>query len=823
MRILELEIKNIRGLTSLNLKPNGKNILIWGPNGSGKSAVVDSIDFLLTGGISRLSGEGTKGITLKKHGTHIDHQPEEAVVRAVIKLNGFSEPIEIKRCMANPYKLVGVSEDDPITSKVLELAKQGLHVLTRRDILKYITADAGTRAKEIQDLLNLTEIELIRQVLVSVTHDCEKSYKSDKLTLEKAKGYILSTTQQTIFDEKSILAVINKNREALGGNQIEQLNSKELKAEIKSPISSPSDKSENISLLKRDIENLNRILSTSSREQIGFAEDKLIGLISSIKSDPKLIRALSCRELIKLGIKLVDETGVCPLCDKDWPQGELLAYLQKKLSDGEFAAGISKNISELSEYLLGLINKTNASIAKMIETTVKIALVEESILFKEWLSALEEASRSLSNDIYNFPDLYYYKNIRLKDMFAPPNIEELLKNILLLASSKWPQATPEQTSWDTLTRLGENLKVLEDSEIAFRGADLALKRSISLHHNFIIARDEVLESLYKQVKENFVLFYRALHGPDENSFDAKLQPKDAGLSFEVDFYGKGSHPPQALHSEGHQDSMGLCLYLALAEKLTKGVIDLIILDDVIMSVDSDHRKEVCSLLKAFFPDRQFLITTHDQTWKQQLKSEGVVDSKAISGFTNWRIDSGPQVMGDIDIWEKIDEYLIKNDMTAAASNLRNGCEEYFGIVCECLKAPVVYKIKQNYELGEFIHAAWRQYKSLLKKAKESANSWNRRDLIETLNETESTADQMYKRTDAEIWAVNTTVHYNNWSTLTPTEFRPIVEAFNDLWNIFRCTSCSSMLSCIQEEKESVSVRCKCGKINWNLAKKISSK
>ena len=52
MRLIELEIKNIRGIPEILLKPSGKNFLIWGPNGSGKSAVVDAIDFLLTGQVT---------------------------------------------------------------------------------------------------------------------------------------------------------------------------------------------------------------------------------------------------------------------------------------------------------------------------------------------------------------------------------------------------------------------------------------------------------------------------------------------------------------------------------------------------------------------------------------------------------------------------------------------------------------------------------------------------------------------------------------------------------------------------------------------------
>ena len=75
MRLLELDIKNVRGLPGTTLQPDGKSMVIWGPNGAGKSGVVDAIDFVLTGRISRLAGEGTAGITLTKHGPHIIMTP----------------------------------------------------------------------------------------------------------------------------------------------------------------------------------------------------------------------------------------------------------------------------------------------------------------------------------------------------------------------------------------------------------------------------------------------------------------------------------------------------------------------------------------------------------------------------------------------------------------------------------------------------------------------------------------------------------------------------------------------------------------------------
>jgi len=74
---------------------------------------------------------------------------------------------------------------------------------------------------------------------------------------------------------------------------------------------------------------------------------------------------------------------------------------------------------------------------------------------------------------------------------------------------------------------------------------------------------------------------------------------------------RGHFPPGAYHSEGHQDAMGLCLYLALMNHLLGNRFTIAVLDDVLMSVDSGHRRQVCTLLRENFPNTQFIFTTHD--------------------------------------------------------------------------------------------------------------------------------------------------------------------------------------------------------------------
>ncbi len=265
--------------------------------------------------------------------------------------------------------------------------------------------------------------------------------------------------------------------------------------------------------------------------------------------------------------------------------------------------------------------------------------------------------------------------------------------------------------------------------------------------------------------------------------------------------------------------MGLCLYLALQERLTGGLIDLVILDDVVMSVDADHRRELCRVLNKHFPGRQFLITTHDRTWASQLRSEGIVSSRDSVEFYNWHLETGPQVSYEVDIWKRIAADMEKRDVPAAAARLRRGSEDYFRTVCDRLRAPVVFKLSGQWELGELMQGAMSQYQTLLKKAKTAANSWNDKDGVAMFAELSSTAANIQSRTQIEQWAVNANVHYNNWAQFSPSDFQPVLEAFQDLFLLFECSQCSSLLSVTTIGPEMQGVKCSCGKVSWNLVEK----
>jgi energy-coupling factor transporter ATP-binding protein EcfA2 len=821
MKVISLEITNVRGIKNLLLTPRGQNLVIWGPNGSGKSAVVDAIDFLLTGKMLRLTGAGTGGISLNAHGPHVDHQPGDARVSAILQLPGIDNPVSLERSMSNPgvFSTSAQGEARGKLDAIMDLAGRGQHVLTRREILRFITAEKGNRAKDIQGLLNISEVEEVRRTLVRAQNDLESAATAARSNVTAERGKVASTVQSKTFLEAGVLGVANHNRGILGGKAIAELRASLLKEGLSEPASILKEQTVNVALVERDIQQLRKACTPPVLEAAVRDDAALRDLILSVKADTELLKALSRVELTKLGLRLLDDTGECPLCDTPWDVDELQSHLETKLLSAKEAAETKSKIMSLATNILQSVSSTLESLTKLVTEGKKLFPEVALSPLTTWRESLVLYTDLLRNPLDSYPD-DRVQPTQVRTLMAPTQIEEALVQIEEHLTTKFPKATPEQTAWDTLTRLEENVKGLEEAVSRLTLAETIHSRAVTLLSSFQTARDSVLGQLYDTIRDRFVELYRKLHNSDESNFIARLHPDGSGLLFEVDFYGRGVHPPHALHSEGHQDSMGLCLYLALAEHLMANQIDLIILDDVVMSVDADHRRQLCSLLMQEFSNKQFLVTTHDRTWAHQMRYEGVVDKAGSIEFFNWHVDTGPLVNFETDLWPRIEASLAQQDVPGAALRLRRGAEEYFANICDSLRGEVPFRLNGRWELGDFLSAAVGKYKEYLRQAKRASQSWGNQETVKQLQELDSTVGSIVTRTNAEQWAVNANVHYNNWANFTVNDFRPVVEAFYDLFRVFACTECGTLLRVTTTVGHKPSnVTCGCGKVVWNLQEK----
>ena len=106
IKLESAHIEEVRGIRKLNIEFKKGTFSISGPNGSGKSGVIDAIEFGLTGQISRLTGRGTKGLTVSEHGPHVDKTrfPDAAFVELKVFLPDIGKSATITRKISAPKK-----------------------------------------------------------------------------------------------------------------------------------------------------------------------------------------------------------------------------------------------------------------------------------------------------------------------------------------------------------------------------------------------------------------------------------------------------------------------------------------------------------------------------------------------------------------------------------------------------------------------------------------------------------------------------------------------------------------------------------------------
>lgn len=85
-----------------------------------------------------------------------------------------------------------------------------------------------------------------------------------------------------------------------------------------------------------------------------------------------------------------------------------------------------------------------------------------------------------------------------------------------------------------------------------------------------------------------------------------------------------------------------------------------------------------------------------------------------------------------------------------------------------------------------------------------------------MEELETVSAEIIRRAQVEQWAINENVHHNRWGDFSKEDFQPLVEAFQDLFELFQCSSCGGMLYALPEKGSAEEIRCRCLTVSWNL-------
>lgn len=815
----EITIEEFRGIRKLTLNFKGKNFAVCGPNGTGKSGVVDALEFGLTGNISRLSGGGTGAITLKKHAPHVDSRdyPEKAKIKLVLRIPSLKD---MRVTLERNVRDANTPTISPSTPEVLDVLKQLENhpefVLSRRELIAYVLAQPGKRSEEIQALLRLDEVGELRSTLKTISNSCKKEADAYKKVRNEARDNLAKALEIPEFTSEKLLEAANSRRTLLGLSNIEALTSTTslhdgLKTADKSTPIVKVNKVEAVADLKTVRETT---ATLTAPDMVSGCADSL-AQVTELNADATIAESVSREKFLRSAIDLITDEE-CPVCGTEWDINTLKELVQTKLKKFEEA---TKKREALEKKLVPVAAALDAmkSAIRAIEKHAKGVAPEQVAS----LSAYHIALTTRIKAIESFLPLVGTLNALNGVTDIPKEVNDAIAAVEA-AVAAIPEPSQQEAARDYLILCQDRLETFREAARDAKRVEEHAELALTTHDIYAEESSKVLEGVYKQVEDEFGGFYRFINNDDEGAFTAKLSPSIGKLSFEVEFYNRGHFPPGAYHSEGHQDGMGLCLYLALMQRLQGNNFTFAVLDDVLMSVDTGHRREVCNLLKQHFPNTQFILTTHDEVWLKHMMSAGLIDSTSAVRFSSWTPDYGPTEWNSRDIWSEISDALKKNEVHTAASILRYYLEHIFKDIAHNLKAPVAFRGDGRYELGDVLPPAVRRFRDLLLDGKKAAESWARTDEAKVLEEREKVIAEAFRASNAEQWQINPAVHYNEWANLSAADFKPVSDAFHTLVQKFFCDKegCDGLFYLTGTAPKDIdTLRCSCSDTTINLKKK----
>ena len=816
IQIEAIRVWDFRGIRELELNLDRKNFGICGANGTGKSGVVDAIEFVLTGDISRLSGRGTGDLSVKAHGPHVDMRtyPASAKVELCAFMPSLGKPAIISRSV-DKSRTYSLTPDEPEIRHIFEeLQVHPEFALSRREIIRYILAQPNQRAVDVTNLLRLDEVESVRRALTTVANKAQKERDQKHKAHINESTLLLQIFNINSLDQKRILDAVNVNRAVLLLSPLEVLDEgtafKEGVPEFKPSVVI------NKANAKSDLAKLTELQSKGGPVETVAKRDSALNVIQQLIEDAKALRMLKQKSLIATGIALVDGDS-CPLCDKYWDRESLRQYLENKLNSSQQISALLTSLNDDINHVIAERNAFALLLDRLESVCSKLNPQVDSKPFKNYAETLKADNAALQTFVSTADDIADAKDILIQDWWKL-STEATAQSVACAAGvSALSEVSKEDQARDFLTRAEYQYRRTVSAYSDFVQADENFKLADKVLEIYQTQSDAVLEQLYNEVADDFTSYYRKINRADESEFEGKLVPSAAKLGFDVDFYGRGKFPPGAYHSEGHQDGMGLCLYLALMKRTLGDKYMFSVLDDVLMSIDADHRREVCKLLVREFPNTQFILTTHDRVWLKFMQTENLVKNSVT--FGSWSVETGPKTWRHRDVWVEIEDDLEQDDIATAASKLRRYLEYISGVLADSLRAEVRFKGDGQYTLGDLMPSVVNRWRKKLKDAIRAAKSWGKDDEETALVDYLARLDEARLRSQAEEWAINPAVHYNQWADFQSSEFREVVRSFSDLLATMQCAKCESFIELQPRTTEAELIRCNCGDIMINLKKK----
>lgn len=669
-RIKSLSVQSFRGATQpfeLQFDANKPVVLIFGENGTGKSTIVDALECVGSGSTAflndwKVGAKKTSYIpTLGKALTDVNISLEFGGQTYNAKINAKS----VQLC------------DTPNRPKT--------KVLRRKSLQAFIDADPAQRYKEVASFLDIPQIEASEITL-------RQAYKNAKDVFDSATQASVQAqeTLHGLWEAEGSPGLINpvmgerfKTADAWARSQVnantESLEAKvdELKAGVKH--------SDN---LARNAE-----AYTQASEEFKQAEKKLEQakeVLQSIEADENNSSA-QLVTLLEDAKEYLQESPdkVCPVCEQtEIDAGHLVKRLAQRIEGMDKLTQINAVIKQ------AIVNQqTKNEILQRTENKLLNAAESAQAHFVKNLEDEESIKQQRENNL----QLVMQSAINLNTELA------LKKNRLQV------ELDSSQKQIYTLTSVKQLIATLDEKASEAKQSEVVQKKLGQVVDVFESKRKAYVETVLLEIATSVDELYQKIH-PHEDIGGLKLkldERKRGSLVYRVAFKNQQDIQPQPYYSESHLDTLGLCIFLALAKRSDANKT-IVILDDVLGSVDQQHlNRTLKMLLEESGNLSQIIFTTHYRPLRNRFTSSRTGSSKVqLIDLKLWTTDMGIRYDSPKLAIDDLERLLNGDDVPRSQIAIDAGrlLENMFDYICLLYGLRMTRKPEQLYTLNELYSA-----------------------------------------------------------------------------------------------------------------------
>ena len=778
MKIDSIELSWFRGAaTNITLKTDRKSVVVYGENACGKSSIVDAMEFVINKGkIAHLKNEFADVINCIRNTETPDG--EDCKIKIFFDNGG-----NIEANISQTGKINFEASSSELLAAVQDWEVQR-HILRQNEVADFIHQTKSKKYSVLSPLLGLQEFEETAQ------------------NMERIKESILKKSQYQMLQGKFVTIKDEIDKLLPNGNQE---NRKKFVYSRASKYVKVSIKEEVVAIAKKSIAAINTVLQ--DKEPL-VKRYLVIQNLSKISIKKKLKSAISSQDdFVKISEKYIDHK--IPILENSEKLIESIEDLSQEIkcpACGQYILGtkFKEHVNKELEELKKVCEVRNKAVTKKQNFIVSLSNFKSQYqsekAFLEWLSLPKnEALNSL------FVKLAKISVEEPTNRWSTELIEQLHSIINELVSIVEKEAKIEAPTTNTLVddlnlfQICLKIPALEELGNSIEKIEILLSTFTDLYNKIREEIALITEQVLKAISQDIARIWIRIH-PGQPIEDVRLSPseKDKAIEICLKFYGKNQSDARLTLSEGYKNSLGLSIFLALANQdNTKE--NPIILDDIVSSLDRDHRGMVTRLLHTELANKQVLLFTHDREWFSELRR--FLESKNWKFFTLKKWDSpkiGIELLPSTHTFDEA-EVLMATHISACGNAVRAIMDTELPKAAEKLKLAMPFK--QSHHNDNRMAVEFLDY----------FISHGKKFEIKDKDEWKAHQDAIITWKEAKKCLIGWANRASHGGSLTVSEAKTLIEACKKASTIFNCLQCKKKVWALEASNY---VQCKCGSIRW---------